>query len=58
MVREERRYDIDWVRVIAIGLLLIYHVAIGFQPWGIMIGFIANKQPWESLWIPMAMLNI
>jgi hypothetical protein len=36
-----RRYDIDWLRVIAIGLLLIYHVAIGFQSWGTMIGFIA-----------------
>lgn len=53
-----RRYDIDWVRVIAIGLLLIYHMAIGFQPWGIMIGFITNSQSWESLWIPMAMLNV
>lgn len=53
-----RRYDIDWVRVIAIGLLLIYHVAIGFQSWGIMIGFITNGKPWESLWIPMAMLNV
>lgn len=53
-----RRYDIDWVRVIAIGLLLIYHVAIGFQPWGIMIGFITNKESWTSLWIPMTMLNI
>lgn len=53
-----RRYDIDWLRVIAIGLLLIYHVAIGFQPWGIMIGFITNDEPWPSLWLPMAMLNI
>lgn len=53
-----RRYDIDWIRVIAIGLLLIYHVAIGFQSWGIMIGFITADKPWESLWIPMAMLNI
>jgi len=53
-----RRYDIDWVRVIAIGLLLIYHIAVGFQPWGMMIGFITNSQPWESLWIPMAMLNV
>ncbi len=54
----ERRYDIDWIRVIAIGLLLVYHVAIGFQPWGIMIGFIGNDQPWQSLWIPMTMLNV
>jgi len=53
-----RRYDIDWVRVIAIGLLLIYHVAICFQSWGIMIGFITNNKAWESLWIPMTMLNI
>jgi peptidoglycan/LPS O-acetylase OafA/YrhL len=54
----KRRYDIDWIRVIAIGLLLLYHVAIGFQPWGVMIGFIANSKPWESLWIPMTMLNV
>jgi glucans biosynthesis protein C len=53
-----RRYDIDWVRVIAIGLLLIYHVAIGFQPWGIMIQFITNDTPWNALWTPMTMLNI
>lgn len=53
-----RRYDIDWLRVIAIGLLLIYHVAIGFQPWGMMIGFITNKESWPGLWLPMAALNV
>lgn len=53
-----RRYDIDWIRVIAIGLLLIYHVAIGFQPWGMMIAFITNDQSWSSLWVPMSMLNV
>lgn len=53
-----RRYDVDWLRVIAIGLLLIYHLAIGFQPWGMMIGFIVNEKTWESLWFPMSMLNI
>lgn len=58
MKKTERRYDIDWIRVIAIGLLLIYHIAIGFQSWGIMIGFISNEQSWESLWIPMSLLNI
>jgi glucans biosynthesis protein C len=58
MLSENRRYDIDWVRVIAIGLLLLYHTAIGFQPWGMMIGFIANGRSWESLWIPMTMLNV
>jgi glucan biosynthesis protein C len=58
MLTSERRYDIDWIRVLAIGLLLLYHVAIGFQRWGIMIGFIANDTPWDSLWIPMTMLNV
>jgi glucans biosynthesis protein C len=58
MTTSTRRYDIDWVRVIAIGLLLLYHVSIGFQPWGVMIGFIASKKSWESVWIPMAMLNV
>jgi glucan biosynthesis protein C len=58
MTTASRRYDIDWIRVIAIGLLLIYHVAIGFQPWGMMIAFITTPTPWESLWPPMAMLNV
>ena len=53
-----RRYDIDWVRVIAIGLLLIYHIAVGFQPWGVFIGFIQNSEMMQWLWTPMAMLNI
>ena len=54
----ERRYDIDWLRVIAIGFLLIYHIGIGFQPWGVFIGFIQSEKPLNSLWIPMSMLNI
>lgn len=53
-----RRYDIDWLRVIAIGLLLIYHIAIVFQPWGVLIGFIQSEKSLESIWIPMAMLNV
>lgn len=58
MTTSERRYDIDWLRVITIGLLLIYHIAIIFQPWGIFIQFIQSEQSLEGLWIPMAMLNI
>lgn len=53
-----RRHDLDWLRVIAIGLLLIYHSAIGFQFWGRLIGFITNEESWNSLWLPMTMLNI
>ncbi|MEO9481933.1 MAG: acyltransferase [Ekhidna sp.] len=53
-----RRYDIDWLRVIAIGLLLVYHVAIAFQPWGVFIGFIQTNQPSEAIFLPMSMLNV
>lgn len=58
MLSNNRRYDIDWLRVIAIGLLLIYHIAIGFQTWGVLIRFIQNKDSLESIWIPMSMLNV
>lgn len=54
----QRRYDIDWLRVIAIGLLLIYHIAITFQPWGVFIGFITSQDPITGLWTPLAMLNV
>lgn len=55
---DNRRYDIDRLRVIAIALLLIYHVAIAFQPWGILIGFITNNEPCTWLWPPMMLLNV
>jgi glucans biosynthesis protein C len=58
METSDRKYFIDWIRVIAIGLLLVYHVAIGFQPWGIMIGFITAPESWPDLWLPMSMLNV
>jgi len=58
MKTSERRYDIDWLRVITIGLLLIYHISIVFQPWGVFFGFIQSNQPLESLWIPMSLLNV
>jgi hypothetical protein len=54
----ERRHDIDWLRVIAIGLLLIYHIAIIFQPWAMFIGFIRSEESIESLWRPMSVLNV
>ena len=57
-MKTERRYDIDWLRVIAIGLLLIYHIAIIFQPWAMFIGFIKSEESLESLWKPMTMLNV
>lgn len=54
----ERRYDIDWLRVIAIAFLLIYHIGIVFQPWGFFIGFIQSSETSDTIWYPLAMLNI
>lgn len=54
----ERRHYIDWLRVIAIFLLLIYHIAIVFQPWGAYIGFIQSEDTSLALWIPMGLINI
>jgi len=51
------RYDIDWLRVIALGLLIIYHTAIIFQPWGVWIRFPQRTKPWEGLWLAMSIMN-
>lgn len=57
-MKTARRHDIDWLRVIAITLLLIYHIAIIFQPWAMFVGFVRSSQPLEGLWTPMSMLNV
>lgn len=54
----ERRYDIDWMRVIAIGLLIIFHIAVVFQPWAVFIKFIQSQTHLTKLWSAMALLNI
>lgn len=54
----QHRYDIDWLRTLALGLLIVYHVVISFQPWGYLYGFPQNEQPMEGLWIMMAAINV
>ena len=54
----QRRYDIDWLRTIALGLLIVYHIVITFQPWAKTIYFIQNDESLDWLWIPMSMLNV
>ena len=57
-LNHDRRYDIDWLRVISISFLLIYHIVLMYQPWGFYIGFIQSPETNESIWIPMALLNV
>lgn len=53
-----RRYDIDWLRVIAMWLLIIYHSVVAFQPFGSMILFIQNEEPMDYIWPAFQILNI
>ena len=53
-----RRYDVDSIRVFALGLLILYHIMVGFQPWGGKILFITNDDSLESLWPLMELINI
>ena len=54
----ERRHDVDWLRVLALGLLMIYHTMVSFQPWAILIFFIQNEQSLEWMWVFMAAINV
>ncbi len=58
MNKSTRRYDIDWLRVIAIATLLVYHVSLVFQPWGKAGGTLQNEESYGLIWIPMALMNI
>ena len=53
-----RRHDIDWLRVIAIAILIVYHSVVSFQTWAWTIAFIQSEQSLEWLWIPMELVNI
>ena len=53
-----RRYDIDWLRVIAMWLLIIYHIGVAFQPFGGFVGFITNEKSLDYTWPAFQILNI
>lgn len=50
----ERRYDLDWLRVIAFALLIFYHIGMFFVPWD---WHIKNNILYEWLEYPMLFLN-
>ena len=53
-----RRYDVDWLRVYALGLLIVYHIVMSFQVFGKSFLFIQNQQTLDELWPLMAMINV
>lgn len=49
----DRRYDLDWIRVIAFGLLILYHVGMFYVPWDWHV-----KSPHPVEWLePVMMLT-
>ncbi len=53
-----RRYEIDAVRIIVLGLLILYHATIMFQPWAHYLLIPQNDLAIEWLWNPMQLLNV
>ena len=56
--KTNRRHDLDWLRVIALSILIVYHIAVAFQPWGTYIFFITNEDHLQDLWTLMQIVNI
>ncbi|KPM48340.1 acyltransferase family protein [Jiulongibacter sediminis] len=50
----ERRYDIDWLRILAFALLIFYHTGMFFVPWG---WHIKNPVIYDWLQAPMLFMN-
>ena len=57
-IPRQRRYDVDWLRTLALGLLILYHVVVSFQSWAFSIGFIQNYPSLDETWILMSLLNV
>ena len=49
LTRPPRRYDLDWMRVIAILIVLVYHVGMIFVPWGFHIKNDVTNGPTSSI---------
>lgn len=49
----ERRYDLDWLRVIAFGFLIFYHIGMFYVPWDWHV-----KSPHAGPWLEPAMALI
>jgi glucans biosynthesis protein C len=53
-MEKERKYNIDWLRVIAFDLLILYHVGMIFVPWNFHL---KNNITSDAFIVPMMILN-
>ena len=52
--RVNRHYGLDWLRIAAFGLLILYHIGMVFAPWGWVI---KTNHHYPALIAPMALLT-
>lgn len=50
----QRHYGLDWLRIAAFGLLILYHIGMVFAPWGWVI---KSSHVYTALIPPMALLT-
>jgi hypothetical protein len=43
------RYDVRWIGVLAVGLLILHHAALAFVPWSTHLFLIWNKESWIGI---------
>jgi hypothetical protein len=53
-----RRHDVDWLRTLALGLLIVFHIVLSFQSWAASSGFPQNEQLLEELVPFISMLAV
>lgn len=49
-----RHYGLDWLRIAAFGLLILYHIGMVFAPWGWVI---KTNHGYSELIVPMALVT-
>ncbi len=53
-----RRYDVDWLRTIALVLLIVFHIVLSFQSWAALSGFPQNEELLDELVPFLSMLSV
>ncbi|OEU63326.1 MAG: hypothetical protein BBJ57_05565 [Desulfobacterales bacterium PC51MH44] len=54
----QRRYDIDWLRVIAIAILLVFHIMVMYQSYANHVRFIQSPTLLEGLLVPLSLSSV
>ena len=53
-----RRHDVDWLRTLALGLLIIFHIMLSFQSWAVSAGLPQNDELLEEFVPFLSMLAV